>query len=102
VQPTVSLNGQTFGLSFRRYADNGRVVIDLVDDEGVYARATSNLPEVTLAPDEVIIKDWSENAGMTEALVAAGVVEDTGRRVNAGYVQGTVCRLLIAPTEDKP
>jgi len=71
---------------------NGRRALELYDN-GPIAKATVNIPEVELAEDEVCIKDWSENEGMLDALVEAGIVEDTGRRVEAGFVTAPVARI---------
>jgi hypothetical protein len=43
----------------------------------------------------VWIKDWTENEGMLAALVAAGVVEDTGMRRETGFCEAALCRLLV-------
>jgi len=93
-------------LKVGRYS-NGRVALELVVNEpgpeypDAYpdepmATCTVNLPHVELAPDEVLIKDYSENAGMLEALTRAKIVEPTGRTVATGFVEVPVCRLLIA------
>ena len=78
---------------------NGRIAIQLIHAETgeLVSVATVNLPHVALRHDEVLIKDYSENEGMLEALVNAGVVEDTGKRVASGYVEIPVCRLLKRP-----
>ena len=75
---------------------NGRVALQLivVDDGEQMATATTNLPEVPLAADEVIIKTYSENAGLLEALVAGGIVTPTGRTAQAGFHAVPICRLL--------
>jgi hypothetical protein len=56
--------------------NNGRTAILLKCEDGsALATATINLPEVDLNDDEVIIKNYSENSGMVNALVEAGIVE---------------------------
>ena len=78
---------------------NGRVALRLVawgddvDDYGdhVYkgepiATCTINVPEEDLAPNEVIVKDYSENEGMLFALVTQGVVNMTGRETYCGPI----------------
>jgi hypothetical protein len=76
-----------------RYS-NGRTVLALADEEGPVAVATVNVPEEPLGPDEVCVKDYSENEGMVAALVEAGVVEPlVVRRVRQGFVEIPVCRL---------
>lgn len=52
------------------------------------------LPDVPLAPHEVLIKDYSENQGMLAALMAAGIVRDTGRRVACGFVELAVVEIV--------
>ena len=80
---------------------NGRTALQLVsavDVDDVYkgepiATATVNIPEMDLKENEVIIKDYSENEGMLEALVAAGIVVPTGRFVDSGFVTCPICIL---------
>ena len=43
----------------------------------------------------VFLKGWSENTGIPEALVKAGIVEFTGRIVCTGYCQAEEARLLV-------
>ena len=74
---------------------NGRLALTIEDDEGEIARCTTNVASAQLAEGEVLIKDYSENEGMLAMLISAGVVKDTGRRVQSGWVQIPVCELLI-------
>jgi hypothetical protein len=78
----------------RQYA-NGRSALQLIDaeDGSPIARATVNLPDEPLGKNQVLIKDYAENAGMLDALVAAGVVKPTGQTVRSGYVELPVCEL---------
>jgi hypothetical protein len=74
---------------------NGRPAIALFDSENgsPIACATVNVPEVPLSSDEIIVKDYSENTGMLEALVAAGIVNVTDKTVPIGFAVGHVCKL---------
>lgn len=85
------------------YGSGGATALQLVEKStgAPYATATVNVPGAALAADEVLVKDYSENEGMLEALVRAGVVEDTGRRVGIGYVEAVVARLLVVVEEDR-
>lgn len=74
---------------------NGRTALQLLCSVGPMATATVNLPNEKLGKDCVFIKNYSENEGMLEALVKAGVVRDTGKRVRTGYVEVPMCELLI-------
>lgn len=85
--------------------NNGRTALELViakDDEErdlfkgePMTMATVNIPMANLEADEVVIKDYSENEGVLEALVKAGVVKDTGKIIATGFVTCPVCKLLI-------
>lgn len=94
---TVEFAGYRCRVYKGRYADGGGVALWLVDaaDGEPVAHATVNVPELNLGADEVVIKDYSENAGMLEALVEAGIVAGTGRCVRLGFVLAPVCRLLV-------
>ena len=74
-------------LDYARYK-NDRLCITLLEAKSgdEWYVATVNLPDVELGQDEVIIKDYSENEGIFKALVDAGVIVDTGKRVKSGYV----------------
>ena len=93
---TVRFAGEECTLRFSRYP-NDRLAIRLMCSEGPMAVATVNLPDEMLDEGYVFIKTYSENEGMLEALVSAGIVEDTGMRVNTGYVTVPICKLLIDP-----
>ena len=67
---------------------NGRPVIELIDasDDTPYAVATVNMPTVLLAPDECLIKDYSENEGMLEFLTKNNIVSLTDLGVQLEHV----------------
>lgn len=81
----------------RMQYDNGRIAIVLKrtewDIEPV-AVATVNIPEYTLERGHVLIKNWSENEGILEALVSSGLLEDTGALVPTGFCNANLCKLL--------
>jgi hypothetical protein len=76
---------------------NGRPALQLIDanDGDPIATATVNLPDVPAGPNEVFIKDYSENEGMLKALTDAGVIKPTGDSVRSGFV--TVPRAELQP-----
>jgi len=75
---------------------NGRIALQLysVEDGQPYATASINLPEQDIKPDEVAIKDYSENEGILDAIVIAGLVETPHRFVRSGMVRIPVCRII--------
>ena len=83
-------------LEFGEYQNNGRTAITLIDenDGSPITTATINMPNVSLNDDEVIIKDYSENEGILNALLINGVVELTGKSVDTGFVNCEICKLI--------
>lgn len=83
---------------YKKY-QNGRDAITLMGT-GSYAGetiavATVNLPDEPLGgPYEVAIKDYSENEGMLDALMEAGVVSAPKRFVRSGWVNIPICDML--------
>jgi len=77
-----------------KYA-NGRTRINLIDalDNEPYAVATTNLPDVLLLDNEVLVKDYSENEGVLEFLTTNNIVVPTDKWVTTGFVDVQVCTL---------
>ena len=74
---------------------NKQPALQLIDAENGEPIATASVSlDVELKPNEIIIKDWSENEGMLDTLVKSGIVEDTGEVVQTGFVLANVCRIL--------
>lgn len=84
-------------LNVSAYRDNNRVALQLIDEEDgdMVAMATVNLPNENLSLNEVCIKDYSENDGMVQALVKAGVINYPKRWASSGFVNVPICELLI-------
>ena len=84
------------------YYGNGRKAIELVDSEThePIARATTNIPNVPLEDDEVLIKDYSENEGMADTLIAAGIIKPyTLNYVKSGFVHIHPFKLTVLSNE---
>lgn len=77
--------------------NNGRIAIELTHpDDGPIAVASVNLPDEECEPGHTFIKDWSENAGMTEALVEAGIVEVITRVQVTEWVDAAYVKVLVS------
>jgi len=87
----------SYGIKKTNYATKGRIALQLYDlqDYQPIATATVNLPDESIEEGHVFIKNWSENEGIYQALLKAGVIEPLVRRVSTGYVEAYVCKLLI-------
>lgn len=57
-------------------------------------------PDMVLDKGLVAIKDYSENEGILQVMVDAGLIEDTGEIIEMGYVSVNVCKLLFNLPEE--
>jgi len=94
----VIFNNYTCTLQFAQYS-NGRTAIELLDDKDgePVATATVNLPNVPLAHDHVMIKNYSENDGMLKTLMDAGIISEPVNIVASGYILVPIVKLLVKP-----
>lgn len=76
---------------------NGRLAVQLLEepDREYFATVSVNIEELDLSQDEFVFKTYSENGGLFEAMIAAGIVEPTGRVVDLGFAgPQPICRLV--------
>ena len=76
--------------------NNGRIALSFVNKrngEDIIV-ATVNIPEVRIAKDEVIIKNYSENEGVLEILMQAGIISEPVRSIETVFVTFPICKLL--------
>ena len=76
----------------KRYLQQDRIALQLVDveDGEPIATASVNIAEedLPMEDNEVFIKNYSENEGMTDALIAAGVISpEVIKTVQTGFVE---------------
>jgi hypothetical protein len=100
-------------LVFGRYG-NGRIAIQLYNDEPIdeghyiaqpgtslIATATVNVVDCELlGKNQIIIKNYSENEGMLEALVQAKIISTPVGKAKTGFVTVAICDLLVEPVFD--
>ena len=86
-------------IPFGKYK-NGRTAITLFDvkDDQPVAKATINIPDIELKDNEILIKDYSENEGMTQALSDAGIIKFR-HSIILNYVIVDLVELLINPKD---
>ena len=72
----------------------GNPAVRLLDIEDGMPIATASVNIDGLDLDEVAIKDYSENEGMYDALLKAGVITPKHRNLSTGYVTVPVCKLI--------
>lgn len=84
------------------YSQNDNIAIILLDEKTkeLVTFATTNTSEKT-DWTKIQVKDWSENEGIWQALVNAGVIEDKViRTIASGYVEVKVAKLTEAAQKD--
>jgi hypothetical protein len=55
--------------------------------------ASVNLPQIILRPDQICIKDYSENTGILNELIRLNIVSQPEFYVTSGFVDVPVCQL---------
>lgn len=90
-------NGNELRLEASTYG-NGRHALRLYDEEDghPYMTVSINMPIEDLEDDEVIIKNYSENEGILDTLIEAGVVSEPVKYIQAGFTSVPVVKLLDA------
>ena len=87
-------NQVTVSIHTERYSFGGGLAVQLIGRCEEYATVSVNAGS-RLADDEFVFKTYSENEGLLEGLLAAGVVETTERFVELGFAgPQPICRLL--------
>ena len=86
---------ETVELEFKLYANGSTAIVATSLEYEPMFTATVALEE-TPKPGYVFLKGWSENEGIPEALVSAGIVELTGKTVKAGFCEAQEAKLLKA------
>jgi len=93
----VNFQGYQCILHLAQY-NNGRTALLLHDayDSMPVATATINVPDEPIAEDELVIKNYSQNEGMLETLVDAGILHKPHRIIYTGFIAAPVCRLAVS------
>lgn len=73
--------------------------VDAVTGEHLHT-LTVNFDDLDVNPGHVWIKNWSENAGVLDALVKARIGTKTGRTCRAGHVWAHELKLSAAVYKD--
>jgi len=93
VGPAKHMQGGLISIGF--YGE-GAVALMIESDRGREAVATVNIPEIDLPDEQIILKDWSENEGIPEALEKAGLIVLTGESVPTGFVLAPIAKMRDA------
>lgn len=92
----VNWNGDEYGIEFGTYRTGQSPGMWLVDEEGEPdVVASINVPGYIVPEGEILLKGWSENEGLPEALEKSGIVKLTGKTVPCGWSHAYVAKVLI-------
>ena len=88
----VNFLGEELTPVLNRYV-NGQTAIQLLDRDGAPFMMASVAHDVNIDNDCVIIKNYSENEGIMEALIEAGIIEKPFCEIPTGFVTLYVAEL---------
>lgn len=90
---TLVVDGEEIDILHTQYK-NGTIGLQLMDDEGPYATFTYGLPGVALAEGEFLAKAGAENESLRQPMLDTGLFVDTGRRVESGFIEIEVWKMV--------
>jgi hypothetical protein len=91
-------------LKVDRYQNNDRICLSVYSPTGeALMKCTTNIPEVDLTWDLVAIKNYSENEGILECLIANNFISEPIQEIKNRYTEFPVCQLNLEKihTEDR-
>lgn len=76
---------------------DGNVSLEAFDleDGSPWGTLTVNIPETNINPNHVWIKDWSENAGVLDALIKSGLVKSLDITQPCGHCEAHLVELTF-------
>lgn len=90
----INIHGNMVEVHETKYqADKSTALVLIAPDDGQsYGIATVCVSPEPVKDDEIVIKNWSENEGYLNALIAADIVQQPHRTIRCGYCEAYVCR----------
>lgn len=84
-----------------RYIDNS-IAILLIDEHngGPVGKATVAIQGANHKDNQIVVKDYSENEGMLDALKGIGLVTNVERWIETGWVKVPVCNIDPAKLDE--
>jgi len=92
-KPVWSDDPYTLGVEYREYHEGG-TSIELFDIEDGEPYMTATVWVEGLKDNEVAIKNHSENEGILQVLIDAGIISEPKRVVQSGFVVIHICDLM--------
>jgi hypothetical protein len=88
----ITINNEELTLIVSRYVNPQNICLRLVTRDTIPCAHVSRNPATLLPEGHVAIKNWSENEGLMEALIEAGVLELTEFEVPIGLRFAPICK----------
>ncbi len=82
------------------YAFTNQTRLDLMQFDPVignfepFMTATKEVENADITEDEVVIKNYSENLGILQALIKAEIISKSHESVSSGFVKLNICQLI--------
>lgn len=90
---TIVVDGEEISIMQGQYRDGG-IALQLMDEEGPYATFSYCIPGTPLADNEFLAKTGSENESLRQPMMDTGLFVDTGRRVESGFIEIEVWKMV--------
>lgn len=99
----VMFQGYEFEIWFTRYTLDDSICIALKSDDAGWFKATTCIGYIVPEEGHVMIKNYSENEGILEVLVKAGVISPSITKYSLSqFAEADLCKLLVQPVFGKP
>jgi hypothetical protein len=89
----LTLGAESYDIVVARFP-NDRIAVVLEKNFRLWIRVAMNVPAQDIAEDEFFAKTHDENEEFREPLLATGLFADTGRRLEIGFVELELWRLV--------
>lgn len=81
----ITLNNKTYFIEISSYEQNNATAITFLSKNKYglepYFTLTTNIPDLKLESNEILVKTWSENSVFLDELLTSGYFLDTNKRI---------------------
>lgn len=91
---TINFNNEKCYFTFALYVNNNSLAINLMDGEGFpVGRVTTNIPNMSLEKNEILVKNYSGMEGLYDVLVNSNIVHPAHKFYTSEHTNIPICRL---------
>lgn len=92
---TVFFLNENCTVEFARYRHNNQIAIKLICEDGSPMATATSCLDHEIPDGMAALKTYSENEGIMEALIEAGIVRFTGMGINNGFVVFPLVEIIV-------